>query len=104
MKREGYILLTVTFFEEDDQWVGLCQELGTATCADTLDEAHEALEEAIFMQLNALEELGERPRFFEKHGIRLYRTKPSRKKFSVSASLEREDLSGKKLVPVPVHV
>ena len=83
MRREGYIIVTVEFLQEDGQWVGRCLELGTATCADTLDEVHEAMIEALELHLNALEETGERARFFRKHGIRIYSTPPERKETHV---------------------
>ena len=45
-------VLTVEFGEEGGQWVGLCQELGTATHADTLRQVEIELLEAIDLQLN----------------------------------------------------
>ena len=50
-------VLTVEFGEEEGQWVGICRELGTATQADTLDEAKEFLREAIDLQLNGMARL-----------------------------------------------
>ena len=47
-------VLTVEFGQEGGQWVGLCQELGTATQADTLTEAEANLREAIDLQLNEM--------------------------------------------------
>lgn len=45
-------VLTVEFGQEEDQWVGLCHELGTATHADTLAQVEVELLEAIDLQLN----------------------------------------------------
>ena len=73
---EGYILLTVRFAREGDQWTAECQELGTAACGDTLEEAEGAIKDLIELHLNSLEELGERAAFFEKHGIKFHRTRP----------------------------
>ena len=50
-------VLTVEFGEDGGQWVGICRELGTATQADTLDEAEEFLREAIDLQLNGMAQL-----------------------------------------------
>ena len=50
-------VLNVQFGEEDGQWVGICQELGTAMQADTLDEVKVALLEGIELQLNGTAEL-----------------------------------------------
>ena len=71
-----YIELTFEFKQEADQWAGLCKELGTASCGDSLDEAHEALREMVVLHLNSLEEVGERANFFSKHGIHVQRGKP----------------------------
>jgi len=72
----GYVVLTVEFFEEEGQWTAHCRELGTATCADTLEDARKAIEDMIGLHLNALEDAGEREAFFERHGIRFSRTRP----------------------------
>ena len=50
-------VLNVQFGEEDGQWVGMCQELGTAMQADTLAEVEVALLEGIELQLNGTAEL-----------------------------------------------
>jgi len=83
MPRNVYIVVTIEFLQEDGQWVGRCLDLGTSTCADTLDEAHEAMKEALELHLNALEETGERARFFREHRIRTYSTPPERKETHV---------------------
>ena len=80
MQVAGYIVLTLEFREEGDQWSGRCRELGTASCGDSLEEARKMLKELISLHLNSLEELGEREAFFKKHRIRLYKRKPARKK------------------------
>ena len=83
MGKQSYIIVTVEFLQEDGQWVGRCLDLGTSTCADTLDEAHKAMREALELHLNALEETGERARFFREHGIRTYSSPPERKEAHV---------------------
>ena len=45
-------VLTVEFGQEEDQWVGLCHELGNAAQADTLAQVEIELLEAIDLQLN----------------------------------------------------
>ena len=64
----GYIILTLTFEQEQDDWVGTCMELGTSTFADTLEECQSELEELVGHHLDVLEELGERERFFDQWG------------------------------------
>ena len=68
----GYVTLTLKFEQEQDVWVGLCLELGTSTFADTLEECHSALDALVSDHLNALEELGEREKFFAEHGVRIH--------------------------------
>jgi predicted RNase H-like HicB family nuclease len=77
MQRRGYIVLTYEFYQEDDQWVGTCRELGTSVCADTREEAMEDLQEAVGVHLNTLEDVGERKRFFRDHKIKYYHTRPA---------------------------
>ena len=76
MRCEGFILITVRFEKEADQWAATCLELGTAACGDTFEEAQDAIREAIGLQLNALEEMGDCQSFFQRHGIKFYRQQP----------------------------
>jgi len=66
-----YITLTIVIEEADSQYAAHCIELVTASCGDTLDEAFENIKEAIIVDLNALEETGEREQFFNEHGIEI---------------------------------
>lgn len=79
MKREQYILLTLEITKEDGQYAAYCRELGTATCGDTLDEAQANIVEAVMLDLNTLEEIGERARFFKERGIKVYRSATRKK-------------------------
>ena len=49
------LLLTLDFLEEAGQWVGVCQELGTAAQSDTLEQARDQLREAVELQLGEME-------------------------------------------------
>ena len=69
-----YVALTLSFEREGDVWVGVCLELGTSTFADTLEECQSELLEFVEENLNLLEEVGERDRFFKKWGITLQDT------------------------------
>lgn len=75
---EGYIEVTIRIFKEDGQWVAVCRELGTSSCADDLQGAQEAIVDMIGLHLNSLEELGMRRAFFKKHGVKFYRVRPKR--------------------------
>lgn len=82
----GYILLSLAFREEGNLWLGECLELGTATFGGTLTEAKDKLEEAVFLHLNTLEEVGEMERFFREHNIKFYSHKPQPRSFKVPTS------------------
>ena len=68
---EGVIVLTEVVEEEESQFASYCRELGTSSCGDTIEEAFANLEEAIAVHLNALEETGERERFFRERNINI---------------------------------
>ena len=52
-------MLHAEFTEDDGQWAGVCDELGTAACADTFLEAESALQEAVDLQLNGMERIAD---------------------------------------------
>ena len=66
-----YITLTIAIEEADSQYAAHCIELDTASCGDTFDEAFENIKEAVSVDLNALEEVGEREQFFKEHDIEI---------------------------------
>lgn len=74
----GFITLTLAVSREGKHFVSRCQELGTASCGDTFDEALENIEEATLEYLNTIERLGERPRILKEKGIVTRKTRPSR--------------------------
>ena len=51
------ITLDCAYRQEADQWVGVCDELGTSAFADTLNQARTELQEAIQLQLNEVERI-----------------------------------------------
>ena len=71
----GYVDLTLKLKENKKRgiWEGVCLELGTATFGDTMEETLAELREMITLDLNGLERIGERERFFKKNGITLHR-------------------------------
>ena len=100
-RREGHILLTIRFFQEGDQWTARCEELGTATCADTLDEANEAISSLILLHLNTLEDVGERKAFFAEHGIEFHRGKPKTPSRPARVSIRVGELVRRITEPIP---
>ena len=55
--------------KHDGVYVGYCDELGTVTQGDSLEEVRENLKDAISVHLSVLDELGERERVFREKGI-----------------------------------
>jgi predicted RNase H-like HicB family nuclease len=76
MERLGYVILTCKYHKEGQKWVGVCEELGTSTFADTFEDVQDRLQEAIALHLSTLERVGERERFFKENKIKLYLVKP----------------------------
>ncbi|MBI2942431.1 MAG: hypothetical protein HYY04_18535 [Chloroflexi bacterium] len=68
----GFVILTLAYRKEGDLWAGRCRELGTATDGERLEEVHDELIELVELHLSALEEVGERERFFREHGMTFY--------------------------------
>jgi predicted RNase H-like HicB family nuclease len=72
----AYVVFTLKFKKEGRKWVALCEELGTSTFAPTLLEAQKRIQDAVTCHLNALEEVGERVRFFSENNIKMVYIKP----------------------------
>ena len=65
----AYIYVTGVAEREGDQWASFCEELGTASCGDTPEEAFANLDEAVQVYLETLAEYGELNRVFGECGI-----------------------------------
>ena len=46
------IKLTFAYYQEVEQWAGVCTELGTSAFADTLEQMKSELRDAVELQLN----------------------------------------------------
>jgi len=69
-KAKGYLELTLKFKKcKDGGWEAWCEELGTSTCGDTLEQVYVEIVEFVSLKVKGLNELGELGRFIEKHGI-----------------------------------
>lgn len=65
-------VLTLAFRREGSVWTGECLELGTATYGHSLEQVHHELAELIQLDIDTLEDIGERERFFREHHIATY--------------------------------
>ena len=50
--------LTAVIWQEDDEFVSLCPEVGVSSCGSTLEEARTMLEEAVDLYIENARELG----------------------------------------------
>lgn len=89
MKAKCYVTLTHEFRKEGRRWTAHCKELGTATFGRSLTEADKRLSEAVCLNLNVLEDVGERERFFREHGIRFQQSRP-RKNITISTPVDKD--------------
>ena len=70
---EGWtVVLTCVVEKEGNQFASYCEELGTSSCGDTIEEAFENIEEAVEVHLDALDEAGELGRVFRERGIEVH--------------------------------
>lgn len=76
VRNKGYIVLTYKYQKEGKRWTAYCEELSTAVFGRSLVEAERRLEEAVWLHLNTLEDVGERERFFAEHNIQVHSAKP----------------------------
>jgi len=75
----AYVVLTVLFQKEGKVWTAECRELGTAAYGDTIEDAKEAIDEAITLHLNTLEDLGECEQFLKENGVAVHPLKTRNK-------------------------
>ena len=54
---------------EDGEWVGVCEQLGIAANADTLEETKEILKDLIMLQLNGVENLTSISAYLAENGV-----------------------------------
>ncbi len=69
-KRQA-VTLTLSFEQEDGQWVGTCLELGASTFADTIPAAYEELVDAILLHLNEAEDEGYIEQYLQARNVRV---------------------------------
>ena len=73
----GHILVTFRVRAEDGQYAAYCDELGVASCGDTVQDAFHAIEEATLLYLNVIEEGGELERILAEQNIPLLPGEPA---------------------------
>ena len=61
--------LFLDYGTEEGEWVGVCEQLGIAANADTLDETKEILKDLILLQLNGIEGLTSIYAYLSEHGV-----------------------------------
>ena len=87
------ITLTCTYSQEGDQWVGVCDELGTSAFADTLDQSRAELQEAVQLQLNEVERITDVRAYLADNEVAISPVRqPEQAGFSVAAGSDLEHL------------
>ena len=64
------VLLTLELTQEDDVWVGTCNELGTSAYADSLEELRGEIADALALQLNEATRLGFLDEYIKERNVR----------------------------------
>ena len=102
----GFVLLTLEFRrDQQHRWLGRCRELGTATDGRSFDRVKSELMELVELQLNELEGVGERNRFFRENGIKFYSDAELPHEVNRMLSVSTDESDGAPLVQVtPVRV
>ncbi|MCE2501396.1 MAG: hypothetical protein J4G13_11120 [Dehalococcoidia bacterium] len=65
------IKLAFAYHEEEGQWVGICIELGTATCAETLEQTQTELKDAVELQLNGVDRISDVKSYLADNGVEI---------------------------------
>lgn len=74
MRAGSQILLTLRFSQEDSKYVGFCDDLGLASCGNTLEDAKSSLQEAIMLVLNRMTEMGEVQDYLEGRDVEVFQS------------------------------
>jgi predicted RNase H-like HicB family nuclease len=93
-----FISLTYVTQKEGEYYVSECRELGTSSFGISENEALDALNDATFLYLNTLEELGEAHQVLDEKGVKVYNYEPAdleirREKFPVGSMVRPTVLS-----------
>ena len=63
------IELVLDYGKEDGEWVGICEQLGIAANAETVEEAKAILKDLVLLQLNGVESLGNIVGYLTENGV-----------------------------------
>ena len=104
MRSVGHIRLTFKAYRDGEQWTAECLELGTASCADSMEGAFDALAEATELYLETLEDEGERERIFAEREIGVIPGPPLMREELVSAIVRPREALSRHEVVIPLSV
>lgn len=104
MESVGHIRLTFKAYRDGNQWTAECLELGTASCADSMEGAFDALAEATELYLETLEDEGERQRVFAEREIGIIPGPPVMREQLVSAAVRPHEVLSRHEVVLPLSV
>ena len=66
------IVLTLRLWREDDQWLGECAELGTATFGTSTEEVREELKDLVLLHVKTMAAAGQLETVLAERGVTVY--------------------------------
>lgn len=100
----GHIVITLKAHREGEQYVSECVELGLASCGDTLDEAFQAIQNAVTVYLETLQDEGELERVLAERKITVVAGEPPDNGRAVQVTARPREYVSAETVRVPVPV
>ena len=98
----GHVVLTFKVHEEDGQYVSRCEELGVASCGDTIQEAFDSILDATLVYLDTLQDEGERERVFAERGIEVIPGAPPTDAGEIALKARPNEYVSPQTIPIPV--
>ena len=68
---KGHVVLTLKVNRERSQYVSVCEELGVASCGNTVEEAFEAAKDATTVYLQTLDDEGMLEEVLAERGVKV---------------------------------
>lgn len=84
--RDSYYIILKGYFHKDKQsgkWIAICEELGTAIQANTIEDANEIILEAVKLHLQGLIEEGIFKRFISENHIKVHKTPTPKERIEI---------------------
>lgn len=97
----GYAILTFRVRSEDGQYVSECDELGVASCGDSMQDAFDAVRDAVEVYLETLDGEGERNRVLSERGVTIVAGEPRAQPTEVQIRAHPNEFVSPQVVRLP---